>query len=113
MARWLYYRDGTEFVRENWDAESDAFKNGYRRDAAEALHVSRGDPHLTSTEQAAARRGHGEPTNRLVAVWSDEGLVVTFEPLDSASGGACPYAEMDWTCCKQAGHDGPHESAPR
>lgn len=24
----------------------------------------------------------------------------------------CEYAEMEWRCCKQAGHDGPHESAP-
>lgn len=22
----------------------------------------------------------------------------------------CPYSEFDWTCCKQEGHDGPHES---
>lgn len=24
--------------------------------------------------------------------------------------GDCPYGEMEWYCCKQEGHDGPHES---
>jgi hypothetical protein len=37
------------------------------------------------------------------------GAIVT---LRNGLGGACEYAEADWCCCKRAGHDGPHESAP-
>lgn len=46
--------------------------------------------------------------NRLVAEWTGDDLTVTFT---DAIGGRCPYAEMEWCCNKQAGHDGPHESA--